>query len=234
MKGGGMASTPTMVKRGGIGIVGRGLRKAFDGGLVQALGGADLVVAPGERVAITGPTGCGKSTLLAILALLERPDGGELLLDGVPASEVASPEAWRSSDVGLVFQLHHLFPHLTVEENVLLPVLTSRRTAMQRARRILTDLGLDGRAGTLAARLSGGERQLAAVARALINRPRLVLADEPTGSVDSATGRRILATVLAACEESGSTLVVVSHDPLIAARLGRTVVMKDGRTVEAQ
>ena len=215
----------------GIEIAARSLRKSFEGGLVHALGGVDLHVRAGERLALTGPTGCGKTTLLSLLSLLDEPDAGEVLLDGRPASALGPSEGWRSANVGIVFQLHHLLPHLTVEENVALPLAPKRRTREEKRERVawvLGRLGLAGRARTLAGRLSGGERQLAAVARALVATPALLFADEPTGSVDSRTGRLILDHLTGWCEESGATLVLVTHDLSIAATMDRTVAMRDG------
>lgn len=216
----------------GIGISARGLTKAFDGGLVLALSGADFDAAPGEKVAITGPTGCGKSTLLSLLSLLDEPDGGTILFDDRPADTLEPAERWRAQNVGIVFQLHHLIPHLTVAENTALPLAELGLARAERARRvdeILERAGLVPRARTLAAKLSGGERQLCAVARALVGRPRLLLADEPTGSVDSANGERILGLLDGWCEESGATMVLVTHDPGVARRAGRIEAMRDGR-----
>jgi len=216
----------------GMVISARGLCKRFEGGLVRAVDGIDLEIAAGERVAITGPTGCGKSTLLSMLALLERPDEGELLLGGRAASSIAPPEAWRASHLGIVFQFHHLIPHLTAEENVMLPLVgcgVERSEIRQRSRAMLDAVGLGHRAGFLVNKLSGGERQLTAVARALIGNPSLVLADEPTGSVDSRTGERILDLLLGRELTRRATVVLVTHDPNVAARADRTVSMLDGR-----
>jgi putative ABC transport system ATP-binding protein len=216
----------------GLPISVRRLRKHFEGGLVRALDGVDLEVAAGERVAITGPTGCGKSTLLSLLALLERPDGGELELDGVPAPDIRNPDRWRAENLGIVFQFHHLLPHLSAEENVQLPLIgrgISRSEVRRRAREMLAVVGLGHRATFLVSKLSGGERQLTALARALIGEPSLVLADEPTGSVDSRTGERILALLLDSELAGGRTVVLVTHDPAVAARADRTVAMLDGR-----
>ena len=218
--------------RRGLEIVAQDLHKAYEGGLVFALRGVDLKVERGERVAVIGPTGCGKSTLLALLALLDRPDRGEILIDDLPASSLHHPEEWRNREVGIVFQFHYLLPHLTVEENVALPVLDGRDKGFARARELVDRLGLGSRARTLASVLSGGERQLAALARALVNDPAFVLADEPTGSVDSATGGRILDELLGWADRCGGTLVVVTHDPSVAGRMDRTMQMRDGRVVD--
>jgi putative ABC transport system ATP-binding protein len=216
----------------GVAIDATGLKKSFEGGLVRALAGADIAVGAGERVAVTGPTGCGKTTLLSLVALLERSDEGDLQIDGRPSAAVRSPEDWRAANVGIVFQLHHLLPHLTAGENVALP-LEGRGLARAEVRRLakasLGWVGLERRGGTLAGRLSGGERQLVAVARALVGRPRLVLADEPTGSVDSETGARVVQLLLDFSAATGATLVLVTHEAGVAARLDRIVAMRDGR-----
>jgi putative ABC transport system ATP-binding protein len=209
-------------------IVARKVSKSFDGGLVVALDDVSVEFGKGERVVVTGPTGCGKSTLLSLLSLLDRPDSGEILIEGSPGSSIASPEAWRAANVGIVFQLHHLLPHLTALENVMLAV-NSRRDGRERGKQILEQLNLQHRANTRANKLSGGERQLAAVARALIARPRLVIADEPTGSVDSKTGQRILAAITEWSQETGGTLVLATHDPSVAAWADREVCLLDGR-----
>lgn len=218
----------------GVALLSRGLTKSFDRGLVSALRGVDLDIAAGERVAIMGPTGCGKSTLLSLFALLDRPDAGDLYIDGKRADQITDREAWRAVNLGIVFQSHHLLPHLTVEENLLLACFgRSRRSARESVSDRLAAIGLAARGGARAATLSGGERQLAAVARALVNQPRLVLADEPTGSVDSATGARIMATLLGWSAERGSTLLVVTHDLNIASAMARTIHMGDGRIAPA-
>lgn len=218
----------------GMEISARGLEKVFDDGLVRALDGLDLQVAPGEQTAITGPTGCGKSTLLSLLALLERPDAGELLLDGRPASTISPAEVWRARNVGIVFQFHHLLSYLTAEENVLLPLIglgVRRGEARRRARAMLEAVGLAHRARFVVTKLSGGERQLTAVARALVGRPRMVLADEPTGGVDSRTGERILSLLLDSEITGGATIVLVTHDMAVADRAGRRCAMLDGRMI---
>ncbi len=216
----------------GLAFSARGLAKSFDGGLVAALRGVDLEIAAGERVGIVGRTGCGKSTLLSLLALLDDPDAGELAIDGRRASELRPREAWRGANLGIVFQFHHLLlPHLTVAENIALPLAgrMRRRERRQRVAEMVERMGLVHRASTLAARLSGGERQLVAVARALVADPRAVLADEPTGSVDSATGATIVATLGDWAQRRGGTLVMVTHDEALATSLDRVVTMVDGR-----
>ena len=216
----------------GIGVRARGLRKFYDGGLVRALVDVSLEIAPGERVTIMGPTGSGKSTLLALVAMLEDPDAGELELDGESTSRIRSPERWRGANLGIVFQLHHLLGHLTVEENVVLPLIGSggrMRDQLRKAHALLGDLGLNHRKNTLAANLSGGERQITAVARALINDPKLVLADEPTGNVDSVTGAKILEILDGWSERRGGSLVMVTHDSTVASRSDRVVYLRDGQ-----
>jgi len=216
----------------GVSFRTRGLVKTFDGGLVRALAGVDLEVRAGERVAIMGPTGCGKSTLLGLIALLDRPDSGSLEIDGSPAESIVPAESWRAANVGFAFQFHHLLPHLTAVENVCLPLMAVSShppdmTAVAHAE--LERLGLTHRAGQLAASLSGGERQLVAVARALVNRPRLVLADEPTGNVDTETAARVLDVLVGWSVDTGATLVLVTHDATVADRAERLVTMRDGR-----
>jgi putative ABC transport system ATP-binding protein len=216
----------------GLSISVRRLRKHFEGGLVRALDGVDLEIAACERVAITGPTGCGKSTLLSLLALLERPDQGELVLGGTRAPDIRNPDRWRAENLGIVFQFHHLLPHLSAEENVQLPLIgrgAPREEVRRRSREMLAAVGLGHRASFLVAKLSGGERQLAALARALIAGPALVLADEPTGSVDSRTGERILGLLLDSEFTRRTTVALVTHDHAVAARADRVVPMLDGR-----
>ncbi|HEY3350315.1 MAG TPA: ABC transporter ATP-binding protein [Thermoanaerobaculia bacterium] len=218
----------------GVSIRLENVAKSFDGGLVKALRGVSLTVAAGESVAIMGPTGCGKSTLLSMVGLLDEPDSGAVLLDGRPAADFEPAEDFRATRVGFVFQFHHLLPHLSVVENVELPLAgrAGRAEARARATEALALVGLEHRARTLAARVSGGERQLAALARALVGTPDLILADEPTGSVDSETGARILALLEGWNARTSGTLLVVSHDPAVAARCRRLVKMRDGAVVD--
>lgn len=218
----------------GVSIRLENVAKSFDGGLVKALRGVSLEVAAGESVAIMGPTGCGKSTLLSIVGLLDAPDSGAVFLDGRPAADFEPAEDFRATRVGFVFQFHHLLPHLSVVENVELPLAgrAGRAAARARATEALVLVGLEHRARTLAARVSGGERQLAALARALVVTPDLILADEPTGSVDSETGARILALLERWSATTSGTLLLVSHDTAVAARCPRLVKMRDGAVVD--
>jgi putative ABC transport system ATP-binding protein len=200
---------------------------------VHALRGVDLVVEPGEFVAVMGPSGSGKTTLLEILGCLSRPSAGRYWLAGRAAGEIDADALarLRGGEIGFVFQSFNLLPRLSAVENVELPLLyggVARRERRRRALAALERVGLGARAAHLPAELSGGERQRVAIARALVNRPALVLADEPTGNLDSATGEEILA-LLREVHAEGNTLVVVTHDPGIGKRAGRLVSIRDGR-----
>jgi putative ABC transport system ATP-binding protein len=215
----------------------RGLVRRYqaEGSPIRAVDGVDLVVEAGETVSVMGPSGCGKSTLLHLLGGLDRPDAGELYLGGERVDGL-SETAWavrRRSRLGFVFQAFHLVDELTAVENVELPALllgASRRDARRRAMELLERLGVAARAGHLPDRLSGGERQRVAVARALINRPLLVLADEPTGNLDSrATGD--LLRLFAELREARQALLVVTHDARVASTADRLLRMRDGAIV---
>jgi len=216
------------------GIVARGLVKHFEGGRVRAVDGVDLSVATGEFVAICGPSGCGKTTLLNLLAGIERPDEGTLSVGGQALNGMspASADAFRRESVGLVFQLHNLLASLTAVENVQVPMLPVGQSAGSRGERalmLLERVGLTERASSLPAVMSGGERQRVAIARSLANEPRVLLADEPTGALDSRNGQRLLDLLDELQRGSGMTLVVVTHDPDIARRADRVLHMLDGR-----
>ena len=216
----------------------RGLRKEYGKGtgLVRAVEDVTLEVAPGESVAIVGPSGCGKSTLLYLLGGLERPSGGTLQLGGeqlerMPESGLAR---LRRRALGFVFQSYHLIDELTALENVELPALlagSSPRTARERATELLEQVDLEDRAGHLPSALSGGQRQRVAVARALANAPLVVLADEPTGNLDSAATTDVL-RLFEQLHVGGQTLVVVTHDERIAATADRLITMRDGGFVD--
>ncbi|MBV9367481.1 MAG: ABC transporter ATP-binding protein [Solirubrobacterales bacterium] len=214
------------------------LCKEYGGGagLVRAVDRASFAVSVGESVAIVGPSGYGKSTLLYLLGGLERPTAGTVRLagrqlDGMTEGELAR---LRRRALGFVFQASHLVEELSAQENVELPVLlagASSRRARQRARELLTQVGLADRAGHLPSALSGGESQRAAIARALVNEPAVVLADEPTGNLDTATGAEVL-RLFGQLHAAGQTLVVVTHDERIAAMSDRVIFMRDGRFVD--
>jgi ABC-type lipoprotein export system ATPase subunit len=216
----------------------RGLRKHYGRGegLVRAVDGVDLDVGVGETVAVMGPSGCGKSTLLHLLGGLDRPSGGEVSLNGRRLDELGEQALarLRRADVGFVFQAFHLLEELTAIENVELPVLLAGRSpgaARRRAAELLERVGLTDRARFLPSALSGGQRQRVAIARALSNQPVLVLADEPTGNLDSAATLEVL-RLFERLHEAGQTLVVVTHDPRIAATADRLVAMRDGAFVD--
>ena len=212
----------------------RGLRKEYGAGegLARAVDGVDLDIAPGETVAVMGPSGCGKSTLLHLLGGLDRPSGGEVWLAGrrIDLLGEKALARMRRRDVGFVFQAFHLMEELTAVENVELPALLagrSPRSARQRAGELLEEVGLADRASYLPSALSGGQRQRVAIARALSNEPLVVLADEPTGNLDSAATVDIL-RIFDRLHDAGQTLVVVTHDARIGATADRLVSMRDG------
>jgi ABC-type lipoprotein export system ATPase subunit len=216
----------------------RGLRKEYGKGegLVRAVDGVDLDIGAGETVAVIGPSGCGKSTLLHLLGGLDRPSGGEVSLNGRRIDDLGEKALarMRRTDVGFVFQAFHLMEELTANENVELSALLAARTpraARRRAEKLLEQVGLADRARFLPSALSGGQRQRVAIARALSNQPLVVLADEPTGNLDSAATLEVL-RLFERLHESGQTLVVVTHDARIAATADRMISMRDGAFVD--
>ena len=205
-------------------------------GLVRALNGVELEVASGETLAVMGPSGCGKSTLLHLLGGLERPSAGEVWLAGHRIDQLSEKALarLRRQAIGFVFQAFHLMDELTAAENVELPALLagySPRAARRRAAELLEQVGLTGRAEHLPSALSGGERQRVAIARALSNEPLVVLADEPTGNLDSAATLDVL-RLLDSLRSAGQTLVIVTHDTRVAATADRLISMRDGAFVE--
>ena len=216
----------------------RGLRKEYgrEAGLVRAVDGVDLDVGPGETLAVMGPSGCGKSTLLHLLGGLDRPTDGEIRLAGQQLGRLSEKglARLRRASVGFVFQAFHLMEELTTAENVELPALLdgrSPRAARRRAADLLEQVGLSDRARHLPSQLSGGQRQRVAIARALANEPLVVLADEPTGNLDSEATVDVL-RLFESLHEAGQTLVIVSHDSRIAATADRLIGMRDGAVVD--
>jgi len=203
---------------------------------VLALRAVSLTIQPGEWVAIVGPSGCGKSTLLNLIAGLDRPTSGTVRVAGIDLS-VLDEEAlarWRRRTIGIVFQFFQLLPTLTALENVQLPLtLAGRPRARARARELLEAVGLGHAAHRLPSELSGGERQRVAIARALANDPQLLLADEPTGNLDSETGTAVL-TLFERAWQAGTTVVLVTHDPGVANRAQRIVELRDGKVIAQQ
>jgi putative ABC transport system ATP-binding protein len=214
----------------------RGLKKSIRNGArtVDILRGIDLLIPQGQFVAIMGASGSGKSTLLGLLAGLDSPSEGEVLLDGVPISKLEEDRLAevRGSKIGFVFQSYQLIPTLTAFENVLLPhELNARGDGKPRATALLTAVGLADRMGHYPVQLSGGEQQRVALARAFVLDPPIVLADEPTGNLDSANGQHVLDLLTGRQREARTTLVMVTHDPQIAARADRQIHLRDGVVV---
>ena len=212
------------------------LYKYFDGGLVKALNGISLEVCKGEACSIMGPSGSGKSTLLNLIGALDIPTDGEIHIDGTRLKDKGSLARYRNRQVGFVFQFHNLIPNITLVENVELPTYTmpgmTRSGRREKAMKLLSEVGLEKRADFLPTKVSGGERQRAAVARALINSPKIILADEPTGSVDSETAAFIMLAILERCRNDHMTALIVSHDKDIASQAGRTLFMRDGQLID--
>ena len=219
---------------GGASVVVDRVSKSFEGGRIRGLGELSLEVAPGEFVALTGPSGCGKSTLLNLVGALDRPDSGEIAVGGVRLAELEDVSEYRAATVGFVFQFHNLIATLTALENVQVPMIGRRPRGERasRARGLLAEVDLSHRAESYPPTLSGGERQRVAIARALANEPRLLLADEPTGSLDTDTGAHILALLQRLRAQYGMTILLVTNDPLVAETADRTVALRDGRVTE--
>ncbi len=201
------------------------------------LRGLSFALESGQTAAIMGPSGSGKSTLLSIVGTLEPPTSGRVVLDGQDPAGLPEPAlaAFRRQKIGFVFQEHYLLPQCTVLENVLVPTVAAGPTpadAVARARQLLARVGLADRLEHRPAELSGGERQRVALARALVNRPLLVLADEPTGNLDRSTAARVAELLLQVTQEESAMLLVVTHSPVLAARMGRQYELDDGRLVE--
>ncbi|MEW6583559.1 MAG: ABC transporter ATP-binding protein [Actinomycetota bacterium] len=219
----------------------RGVRRTYDAGTVrvEALRGVDLTVARGEMVAIMGPSGCGKTTLLNCLSGLDAVDAGEVVIEGTPLSRMSDRQRTdhRARRMGFVFQFYNLMPVLTAVENVELPLLVARVAARDARRRAVAALDLVGvadRAGHLPDALSGGERQRVTIARALVNDPAIVWADEPTGDLDSENAADVVALMRRLNRERGLSFLIVTHDIAVGRRTDRIIRMLDGRVVEEQ
>ena len=207
------------------------MTKTYDG-RIQALRDVSLRLEPGELVALTGPSGSGKSTLLQLIGGLDHPDSGDVRVDGVSVPGLAHPARFRRDVIGFVFQLHHLLPHLSARANVELAMIGTGRGKAERsdrARQLLGEVGLGDRADARPSELSGGERQRIAVARAVANEPRLLLADEPTGALDTVSGARVLDLMETMRNRRGTTMLVVSYDPAVAERASRELRLTDGQ-----
>jgi lipoprotein-releasing system ATP-binding protein len=216
----------------------RDVRKAFRQGGVElvVLDGIDLALAPGEIVALVGPSGAGKSTLLHVAGLLERPDGGAVLVAGRECGGLPDERRTllRRRALGFVYQFHHLLPEFSALENVMLPQMiggVARRTARAKAAALLAGVGLGGRLDHRPARLSGGEQQRVAIVRALANDPQILLADEPTGNLDHSTADSVMATLIEISRASGLAALIATHNLDLARRLDRIVALADGRLV---
>ena len=204
---------------------------------IDVLKGASASFYPGEAVALLGPSGAGKSTLLHIAGLLERPDRGQVLIDGVDCVALSDSDQTRMRrlEVGFIYQFHHLLPEFSALENVVLPQLIlgrSRAEAETRAKQLLTSLGLEERWDHRPAQLSGGEQQRVAIARAVANGPKVLLADEPTGNLDPPTAERVFEQLIALIRRSGVAAVIATHNLDLAARMDRTLRLMDGLLVE--
>lgn len=207
------------------------------GGTLEVLKGVDLSIERGESVAIVGPSGVGKSTLLQLLGALDRPTAGEILYDDVSLARLDNGQLarFRNQTVGFIFQFHHLLPEFTALENVMMPLLVARRKrseALEIAASLLREVGLEARLQHRPGELSGGEQQRVAIARALVVGPKVILADEPTGNLDTKTGEAAYELLRRLNRERGLTLIVVTHNEGLARRLNRVVSMLDGRIVD--
>lgn len=209
--------------------------KQYDDGEVTALNHINLSIEKGSFVSIIGPSGSGKSTLLNMLGALDNPDSGEIIIDRINLSDEKDLSDFRRNEIGFVFQLHNLLPNLTVKENVEIPLVGSNLSESEKEKRALKYIeavGLLDKKDNKPNKLSGGQRQRVAIARALVNNPSIILADEPTGSLDSKTGQMVLDVLKNMHEEYDVTLIIVTHDIEVAKLADRTIVIKDGQVIE--
>lgn len=206
-------------------------------GELHVLRGTDLRIAPGELVGLVGPSGSGKSTLLHTAGLLERPESGEVLLDGADCLKLSEDgrTAIRRKKIGFVYQFHHLLPEFNAVDNVAMPLMIAgvgRKQARQKAASLLDEMGLSERLDHQPAQLSGGEQQRVAIARALANDPRLVIADEPTGNLDPATTERVFATLIKMVREEGAGVLVATHNFALTRHMDRVLTLRDGKLTD--
>ena len=213
----------------------KGLKKSYDNGKIKALNGINLEIKKGEFVSIIGPSGSGKSTLLNMIGALDTASEGSINVAGIDLTQTKDLSTFRSHEIGFVFQLHNLIPNLTVLENVQIPMLEtsiSSKAMEQRALELLKSVDLEDRVNQKPTKLSGGERQRVAIARALVNHPSIVLADEPTGALDSKTGDIILDLLKNLHKKENVTLVMVTHEPYVANMADRIITVRDGNILE--
>jgi len=208
-------------------------------GELNVLSGADLKLQAGELVGLIGPSGSGKSTLLHTAGLLERPEAGQVLLDGVDCLKLDDKgrTAVRRAKIGFVYQFHHLLPEFNAADNVAMPLMiagVSRKEARAKAAELLAEMGLEHRADHQPGQMSGGEQQRVAIARALANNPRLVIADEPTGNLDPATTERVFATFIKMAREEGAAVLVATHNHALTTHMDRVITLQDGQVVPYQ
>ncbi len=220
---------------GGVDVVVDHVSKSFEGGRIRSLVDVSLRLAAGDVVSLTGPSGSGKSTLLNLIGALDKPDSGEIVVGGAHVEQLERVSEYRAATVGFVFQFHHLIPTLTSLENVQVPMLgrgLPRAERVRKASSLLDDCAIAHRAKALPATLSGGERQRVAIARALANDPKLLLADEPTGALDSVTGAQIVELLLSLRDRRGTTILLVTNDASVAELADRILRLRDGRLDE--
>ena len=206
-------------------------------GELEVLKGTNLTLNAGELVGLVGPSGSGKSTLLHAAGLLEKPNSGEVLLEGENCTELSDSglTAMRRNKLGFIYQFHHLLPEFSAEDNIAMPLMIagkSRKVARQKAQSLLGEMGLDERGHHQPGQLSGGEQQRVAIARALANDPRLVIADEPTGNLDPATTERVFGTLINMVRDEGAAVLVATHNMSLIQHMDRVVTLKDGKLVD--
>lgn len=213
----------------------KNVSKFYDGNSVKALNGIDLEIKKGDFVSIIGPSGSGKSTLLNMLGALDKPSSGEIIIDNVDVTKTKDLSDLRTNEIGFVFQLHNLLPNLSAIENVEIPLIGTKTKESEMtniASYLLKSVGLDDKLNQKPNKLSGGERQRIAIARALVNNPSIILADEPTGSLDTKTGNMIINLLKDIHTKNNVTLIIVTHDPEVANMADRIIQIKDGIIIE--